>query len=299
MDLELGIVCGRCDTYSVLGTRTCSVCGSDLAMQPRSASGSPTALRARAGLTEPPSSFAQDPPVRRRSAGNQPTAGVSAIRSPGGDSAVATSGAFDSRGSSSTQRAAAPAADEEPSVEELMEQAKNFVCRNCGAGVPLSHKFCGRCGTAVPPDILAARTQFFGTLQTPGKAKLILIRGEGSEGLSYQLNAEQHLLGRTGQIVFGDDPFISSRHANLFYRNEKLVVRDEGSLNGVFFRVRGTVEVESGDEFLAGEQLFRIEATGKPDDGPDATRQRRPAGRCPRTHRLREPALRARPDGVA
>ena len=156
----------------------------------------------------------------------------------------------------------------EPSLEELMEQAKNYVCRSCSTPVPLSHKFCGRCGAAIPPEILNARTQFFGQLQVPGKAKLILIRGEGVEGLSYQLNAEQHIVGRNGQLVFPDDPYVSPRHANLFYRNGKLVVRDEGSLNGVFWRVRGSVEVSPGDHFLAGEQLFRIEGSPRPNDGP-------------------------------
>jgi pSer/pThr/pTyr-binding forkhead associated (FHA) protein len=181
--------------------------------------------------------------------------------------------AGDSR-TSSSQRAARPASRPEMpavspnlSVEELMEQAKNFVCRSCSTPVPMGHKFCGRCGAAVPPEIVSARTQFFGQLQVPGKAKLILIRGEGAEGLSYQLNADQHIVGRNGQLVF-DDAFVSPRHANLFYRNGKLVVRDEGSLNGVFWRVRGSIEVNSGDHFLAGEQLFRIDGPGKPNDGP-------------------------------
>lgn len=154
-----------------------------------------------------------------------------------------------------------------------MDQAKNFVCRSCSTAVPLGHKFCGRCGAAVPPEILQSRTQFFGQLQAPGKAKLILIRGEGVEGLSYQLNAEQHVVGRSGQLVFPDDPFVSPKHANFFYRSGKLVVRDEGSLNGVYLRVKENTPVESGDFFLAGEQVFRLEATPKLNDqpGPDGT----------------------------
>ncbi|HLK37749.1 MAG TPA: FHA domain-containing protein [Polyangiaceae bacterium] len=149
-----------------------------------------------------------------------------------------------------------------------MDQAKNYVCKSCSTPVPMGHKFCGRCGAAIPTEIANARTQFFGQLQVPGKAKLILIRGEGVEGLSYQLNAEQHVVGRNGQLVFPDDPYVSPRHANLFYRNGKLVVRDEGSLNGVFLRVRGTIDVAPGDAFLAGEQLFRVESAPRPNDGP-------------------------------
>ena len=61
---------------------------------------------------------------------------------------------------------------------------------------------------------------------------------------------------------------MSPRHANLFYRGGKLVVRDEGSINGVFWRVRGSIEVAPDDYFLAGEQLFRIEGPPRTNDGP-------------------------------
>ncbi|HEU5480071.1 MAG TPA: zinc ribbon domain-containing protein, partial [Candidatus Tumulicola sp.] len=33
---------------------------------------------------------------------------------------------------------------------ELMDQAKNYVCKSCSTPVPLGHKFCGRCGAAIP-----------------------------------------------------------------------------------------------------------------------------------------------------
>ncbi len=148
-----------------------------------------------------------------------------------------------------------------------MDQAKNYVCKSCSTPIPLGHKFCGRCGAALPPEMLSARTQFFGQLQVPGKAKLILIRGDGIEGLSYQLNAEQHIIGRNGQLVF-DDEFVSPRHANVFYRGGRLVVRDEGSLNGVFWRVPGALELAHGDCFLAGEQVFRVEGPPKAGDAP-------------------------------
>jgi pSer/pThr/pTyr-binding forkhead associated (FHA) protein len=186
----------------------------------------------------------------------------------------ATQGAPDSApissaGRTKSQRSLPTPISQKPaaqSIEELMDQAKNFVCRSCSTPVPLGHKFCGRCGAALPPEIMSARTQFFGQLQAPGKAKLILIRGEGVEGLSYQLNADQHVVGRTGQLVFPDDPFVSPQHANFFYRDGKLVVRDEGSLNGVYVRVRGSVDITFGDFLLAGEQVFRVDAPPKVDD---------------------------------
>jgi pSer/pThr/pTyr-binding forkhead associated (FHA) protein len=288
MELELGVVCGRCDWYSAMGVAACTSCGSSLTLGPRAAVPPPPApvppapvppasvppapveQAARAGLTEPPSSLFGDQlkPRKVPSSVNIPAVppSISAVRAQGGDSAVSSSGAFDDH--ISEHQPVSARVRSEPSLEELMDQAKNYVCKSCSTPVPMGHKFCGRCGAAVPPEILNARTQFFGQLQVPGKAKLILIRGEGVEGLSYQLNAEQHVVGRNGQLVFPDDPFVSPRHANLFYRGGKLVVRDEGSLNGVFWRVRGSMEVQPGDHFLAGEQLFRIEGPPRANDGP-------------------------------
>jgi pSer/pThr/pTyr-binding forkhead associated (FHA) protein len=245
MDLEIGIVCGRCETYAMVGSSSCAACNSALALEgpatPVSSKGPATTREPEVLAPSRPEPSPKAPPIIPES---RP-------RPPSGYSTPAKS----SKGKS---------------VEELMDQAKNFVCRSCSTAVPLGHKFCGRCGAAVPPEILQARTQFFGQLQAPGKAKLILIRGEGVEGLSYQLNAEQHVVGRSGQLVFPDDPFVSPKHANFFYRNGKLVVRDEGSVNGVYLRVKGSVDVQADDYFLAGEQVFRIDATPKANDQPGA-----------------------------
>jgi pSer/pThr/pTyr-binding forkhead associated (FHA) protein len=160
---------------------------------------------------------------------------------------------------------------EETSQEKPVEPARHYVCRSCSTAVPAGHKFCGRCGTPVPAEIRELKTNFFGDMQNPTKAKLILIRGEGMDGLSFHLKAEQHIVGREGQLIFPDDPFVSPKHANFFYREGSLVVRDEGSLNGVYIRIRGTVPIDPGNTFLAGEQLFRLEKLDPvTDDGPDA-----------------------------
>lgn len=256
MELELGIVCGHCDTYSPMRTVTCPVCGNDLAILREPPN--------RRAMTPPPAAFMFEEKLqpRRMTPGGTASAQGSAQRVDAPVSSLGTA-------APSLRKAPGLPAVPTPSLEELMEQAKHFVCRSCSTPVPVAHKFCGRCGAAVPPEILNARTQFFGQLQVPGKAKLILIRGEGVEGLSYQLNAEQHIVGRSDQqLVFPEDPFISPKHANLFYRNNKLVVRDEGSLNGVYLRVRGTIDLEAGDFVLAGEQLFRIDGPPKTMDGP-------------------------------
>jgi pSer/pThr/pTyr-binding forkhead associated (FHA) protein len=246
---EIGIVCGQCDTWSEMSTASCPACSNDLALfTVTSTSSTPparTSSRTAPQLAE-----------NRQVTPSPPTSAVTTRRT--------TAASYQSTAVSSARTDFS-----ELTQEELMEQARNYICRSCSSGVPSGHKFCGRCGTGVPLEVLNAQTLFFGDMQNPAKAKLILIRGEGMDGLSFHLKAEQHIVGRQGQLVFPDDPFVSPRHANFFYRDGKLVVRDEGSLNGVYIRVRGTVDISPADTFLSGEQVFRLDLTPKPSDGQD------------------------------
>jgi pSer/pThr/pTyr-binding forkhead associated (FHA) protein len=95
---------------------------------------------------------------------------------------------------------------------------------------------------------------------TTPKARLMLIKGEGFDGVSYQLGAQEHKLGRLhGTIVFPEDPYLSDTHANLYYVDRDLYLQDESSDNGVFIKIRKPMELQDGDMFLVGEQLIRLE----------------------------------------
>lgn len=113
-----------------------------------------------------------------------------------------------------------------------------------------------------------AKTMFFGANQVAGRAKLIVIKGEGVDGVTYQLNGTEHVAGRSeGAILFPDDPLLSPRHANFVYREGKLNVLDEASVNGVFVRIKEPIALPSGGVFLIGEQLLQVEPS-PPDLGP-------------------------------
>lgn len=157
------------------------------------------------------------------------------------------------------------------SEEELMDQVRNYVCRECSMAVPSGQKFCGTCGASVPVEVIELQIKYFGAMQMPGKARLVLIRGEaGVDGLSYMLQGTEHVAGRSeGQILFPEDNWLSARHANFVYENDRLIVRDEGSLNGIYLRVRGEVALAPGDRFLAGEQVFELQATPRDTAGPN------------------------------
>ena len=237
-NLEIGIVCGRCDTCSPVGAIVCPACGHELQLFPKA--------QRQEGLSADNPSFDETRPL---------------------DSLQAKR--IDRRSENANAQAEPPNTPSQVSEENPMDQVKHYVCTSCMTPVPRGHKFCGRCGAPIPEDIINLRVKFFSDMQNPEKARLLLIRGDDMDGLSYHLKAEQHFVGRQGQIEFPEDVFVSPRHANLFYRDGKLVVRDEGSLNGIYFRVRGTVEVVPGDTFLVGEQLFRLDPAPNSADTPD------------------------------
>jgi len=113
-------------------------------------------------------------------------------------------------------------------------------------------------------------TLFFGGPQQQARAKLTLIRGDGEDGVSFSLAGTDHLAGR-GEcpISFPDDPYLSPIHCNFRYANGALSVRDEGSLNGVYIRINGTVRVEPGTTVLVGEQVLSVTPAKGFEDIPD------------------------------
>lgn len=145
-------------------------------------------------------------------------------------------------------------------------------CPACGTENPVGFRFCGQCGgpLANEPQKPGAKTMFFGAMQRPNRAKLVLIKGEGLDGMAYHLNGERHVAGRTeGEIRFADDPLLSPTHAAFYYEGDSLVVEDQGSVNGVFVRITAPEELGPGDRFLVGEQLIAFEPTAPESDQPE------------------------------
>ena len=180
-------------------------------------------------------------------------------------------------------------------------------CPKCGVFVLTGTKFCGSCGHRMPAEVAfdvetrvgprpggaqgtpsaglagapgaqgaqgsgkAGRsTLFFGGAVQSARAKLTLIRGDGEDGVSFTLAGQEHPAGR-GEcpISFPDDPFLSPTHANFLYRGRDLVVRDEGSLNGIYVRIQGAVNLVSGATVLIGEQVLQVSAARQVEDTPD------------------------------
>ncbi len=113
-------------------------------------------------------------------------------------------------------------------------------------------------------------TALFGTPAGPRCARLVERTVEGVPRNVYVLGREETILGReVGDIVLSSDPFMSRRHAAISQSPQvgTFALRDLGSSNGTFLRVRGRSELEPGDHLRIGQHLFRLDV-----DNGQATR---------------------------
>jgi pSer/pThr/pTyr-binding forkhead associated (FHA) protein len=90
--------------------------------------------------------------------------------------------------------------------------------------------------------------------------RLVQLLEGGARGAAYPLKDGDNQLGReAGDITFPGDGFVSGRHALFRVGGSRVLVKDLGSSNGTFYKLAGTAPVETGDQFLIGRQLVRVE----------------------------------------
>ena len=172
-------------------------------------------------------------------------------------------------------------------------------CPRCGTNFDRSMSFCGVCGlpaseilsapvgtsdAALPPvarvaapgaPVVAAalavegpvrvesRTDNFGAVAAQAGSQLVTILKDGSEGPVHRLGTAVTDLGRfEGNITLPDDPSLSPRHARIQKRGDRHYLRDLGSVNGIFYRIREPVDLVHGDVVLVGQQVLRLEILG-------------------------------------
>jgi pSer/pThr/pTyr-binding forkhead associated (FHA) protein len=96
--------------------------------------------------------------------------------------------------------------------------------------------------------------------QRPSAPKLEQIQLNGDVLKEFPLDKPEITIGRvTGDLVFGDDRYMSGTHARIIAQPGGYLLQDMKSRNGIYRRLRGETELADGDEFFAGEQLFRVE----------------------------------------
>lgn len=101
----------------------------------------------------------------------------------------------------------------------------------------------------------------------PAWGSAVLVNRDGSDGQRFQLTAEDTLIGRTGcDIAFDDDRFLAHQHARLSRAADgSVTITPVDTLNGVFRKTDGSVELDDGMTILVGREVLRFEKVG-PDE---------------------------------
>jgi pSer/pThr/pTyr-binding forkhead associated (FHA) protein len=109
------------------------------------------------------------------------------------------------------------------------------------------------------PTPLEDGTEIIGTPNPGYWGRLSVVVGRDLDGPAFPLFDETANIGRErGNILFPEDGYVSGAHCQLSVREGRVFLKDLGSSNGTFLRVRETRVVQSGSLMLMGQQLFRI-----------------------------------------
>ncbi len=116
------------------------------------------------------------------------------------------------------------------------------------------------------------------------RGRLVVIAKSGADGPSYPIGDTLDVGRIEGQIIVGEDPYLSPRHVRIAWTGSKLVLRDLASTNGVYIRLvaardmtagkggsRGpttpedvpgevAVPLQDQDLILVGQQVLRFES---------------------------------------
>ncbi|HVY36587.1 MAG TPA: FHA domain-containing protein [Polyangia bacterium] len=164
-------------------------------------------------------------------------------------------------------------------------------CGRCGNVNGADVLFCQYCGTRLAADRLPAAGPAAAIVAVPGAApapsnratdrlveggpnpmaaaarvaqqnvgfKLIVVHRDGTDGITYNLLGDQIDIGRTeGDLLF-EDPHLAPRHARVSASLTGRVLTPLETRNGVYVRLRGSIDLQDGDYILVGKQVLRFE----------------------------------------
>jgi pSer/pThr/pTyr-binding forkhead associated (FHA) protein len=158
-------------------------------------------------------------------------------------------------------------------------------CGRCGNVNGTDVLFCQYCGTRLAPERLPAVAGVAGSAPAPSNRatdrlvegapnpmaaavraaqqsvgfKLIVVHRDGTDGITYNLLGDQIDIGRSeGDLLF-EDPHLAPRHARVSASLTGRVLTPLETRNGVYVRLRGSIDLQDGDHVLVGKQVLRFE----------------------------------------
>jgi pSer/pThr/pTyr-binding forkhead associated (FHA) protein len=142
------------------------------------------------------------------------------------------------------------------------------TCPQCGHTNPLNNRFCASCGYNLAAlqqgNIPQHSPQPPAAAPVAAGARIVLtaLRADGSEAGTYGMpEAPTVTVGRDTGSIFAGDSYLSPRHATFVRQGGSLLVRDEGSLNGVYLKLQPNAPwpMQYHDIFRIGQEIIRFE----------------------------------------
>jgi hypothetical protein len=143
----------------------------------------------------------------------------------------------------------------------------HVYCRECGFQNPEAANYCARCGALLEKNEVGSETTVAlkpeeidddGRLSLEGVEgpALVVRSGGGRAGEHFLPRGARTTIGRSPDCdIFLDDVTVSRHHAVLLQQGNRLVIEDQGSLNGTYVNRRRveSAELEDGDELQIGK----------------------------------------------
>jgi len=246
-----GATCWSCQGAIESEARFCKHCGSNLAQPPASA--------ARADVPDLVAPATPNPSLPPLEISVPPPAGPVLVLEPSlnpqSDGTVAPvdipslpAPTIDLRAHHDRDPAHAPAASDSSSESVAIGTRDEAVEATIPA--PVVEPF--------PPPVRVATTLAPTRVE---RARLVVVTESGADGTSFLLAGTMTTVGREeGDILLSEDPYVSPRHAVISERDGGHWLRDLGSLNGVYRRIRAPHTLEDRDLLLVGSQVVQFRA---------------------------------------
>jgi pSer/pThr/pTyr-binding forkhead associated (FHA) protein len=103
------------------------------------------------------------------------------------------------------------------------------------------------------------------------RARLVLLRDDGSDGGMLALEAGPEKIGRNYGPPFDTDAYLDPEHVGLTVTAEGITIEDKNSVNGVYVKLDGRVELQNSDQFRVGQELLLYEDLPEPTPAKDGT----------------------------
>lgn len=111
-----------------------------------------------------------------------------------------------------------------------------------------------------------------GPLENGVPVRLVMLGPDG-QPIGERVLAAGELLevGREAGPPWDDDAYLDPRHATLRAVESGIHIDDRGSLNGIFVKLSGRIEIHNGDQFRVGQELLVYEELPEPTPTDDGT----------------------------